>query len=183
MRNIYFIRHGKPDFPNGEKMCLGTTDIPLGPEGFGEARTLAAQLPPVTAVFSSPLLRAVQTAESLGQPVQTVPGLREYDMGQWDGLSFRDIRARYPDLYEARGADPTLRVPGQEDRDAGLRRFASAMEEVLSQSTGDIAVVTHGGVLTAFLESMGGKREKPGYAQVITLTYDSMFHFKEEDHA
>lgn len=181
MRTVYLIRHGKPDFPGGEKMCLGTTDIPLGAEGLAQADAMAATLPPVTAVFSSPLLRAVQTAAALGKPVHLNPGLREYHMGNWDGLTFRQIREAYPDLYEARGTDPSLSPPGAEDQAEGLRRFASAMEEAVSQSTGDIAVVAHGGVISAFLRSLGGKGEKPGYAQVVKLTYDGTFHLKEEE--
>lgn len=184
MKQVYLIRHALPDFPQGEKMCLGTTDLALSEEGYDQARTMAENLPPVTAVFSSPLRRAMQTAQAIGKQVQVLPGLREYHMGLWDGLTFRQIRKEYPDWYEARGIDPTFRIAGEEDTAVGLTRFLSAMQKAVNESTGDIAVVAHGGVIAAFLRSLGGRQEKPGYAQVVNLTYDGTFHFKEEeDHA
>lgn len=180
MRRVYLIRHGKPDFPGGEKMCLGITDLPLGEEGRIQARELAEVLPRVEAVFSSSLSRAADTARFLGKPVQVVPGLQELGAGQWDGLTFREIRREYPALYEARGTDPKVPIPGQEDPEKGLRRFRQALLEALNRSTGDIAVVTHGGVMTAFRESLGGGWEKPGYVQIIPLMYDGEFHLQEE---
>ena len=65
MKRVYLIRHGLPDFPGGERMCLGSTDLPLAPEGLAQAEQMAVALPPVTAVFSSPLNRAVQTARAI----------------------------------------------------------------------------------------------------------------------
>ena len=62
MKKVYLIRHGLPDFPDGKRMCLGITDIPMGEIGLAQAEEMAKILPPVTAVFSSPLIRAVQTA-------------------------------------------------------------------------------------------------------------------------
>ena len=58
MKRIYLIRHGLPDFPGGKRMCIGTADIPMGEAGLVQAAKMAEKLPPVTAVFSSPLTRA-----------------------------------------------------------------------------------------------------------------------------
>ena len=65
MKNVYLIRHALPDFPGGKGMCIGTTDIPLGENGYAQAVEMAKTLPPVTEVFSSPLSRAVQTANAI----------------------------------------------------------------------------------------------------------------------
>ena len=65
MKKVYLIRHGLPDFPAGERMCLGITDLPMGEAGLAQAAKMAEKLPAVTAVFSSPLTRAVQTAEDI----------------------------------------------------------------------------------------------------------------------
>lgn len=54
MKKVYLIRHALPDFPGGKSMCIGMTDIPLGEQGFSQSAKMAAHLPPVTAVFSSP---------------------------------------------------------------------------------------------------------------------------------
>ena len=92
MKRVYLIRHGLPDFPEGKRMCIGSTDIPMGEEGLAQAVQMAKNLPPVTAVFSSPLTRAVQTAGAIGLPVTVLDDLREMHAGAWDGLTFDQIR-------------------------------------------------------------------------------------------
>jgi len=94
MKKGYLIRHGLPDFPGGKGMCIGTTDIPMGEAGLAQAFEMAKKLPPITAVFSSPLIRAVQTAEAIGIPVTILDDLREMHAGEWDGLNFDQIRER-----------------------------------------------------------------------------------------
>lgn len=173
MKRVYLIRHGLPDFPGGKRMCIGRTDIPLGEAGVKQAAQMAKLLPPVTAVFCSPLTRAVQTAQAIGQPVTILHDLRELDAGEWDGLSFDEIRLRYPDLYAARGIDQTLPLPGAEDHASGLARFAAAMDCAAQTAPGDFAVVAHGGVIGLFLEKSGGSRRKPNYAEIIPLIYEN----------
>lgn len=172
MKDVYLIRHGLPDFPGGQRMCLGATDLPLGQEGLAQARAMAAALPPVTMVFSSPLTRAAETARAIGLPVTILPGLRELSFGAWDGLTFDRIRRDYPRLYAARGEDPTLPLPGQEDPALALARFRGAMDTAARTAPGDFAVVAHGGVIAGFLESIGGGRRKPGYTEVIPLSWE-----------
>ncbi len=182
MKRVYLIRHGAPDFPGGQRMCLGSTELPLSEEGWLQSKAMANALPPVTAVFSSPLLRAVQTARVIGLPVNILPGLRELDAGAWDGLTFREIRERYPALYEARGTDPSLLPPGAEAPDQGRLRFRGAMEEAAGRAPGDLAVVAHGGIIAAFLESLGEKKQKPNYVQVISLGWENgRFWIMEEN--
>ena len=111
MKKVYLIRHALPDFPGGKRMCIGTTDIPLGEAGLSQAAEMAKKLPAVTAVFSSPLSRALQTAQRIGIPVVILDDLRELHAGQWDGLTFDEIRQKYPDLYAARASDLTLPLP------------------------------------------------------------------------
>lgn len=173
MKKVYLIRHGTPDFPDGKRICLGTTDIPLGAVGFADAETMAKKLPPVQAVFSSPLTRAIQTAEAIGLPVTILEDLREMHAGDWDGLTFDVIRQRYPELYAARGLDQTLPLPGAEDHEVGLARFQKGMHTAAIQSPGDFAVVAHGGVIGHFLQSITGKFQKPTYAQIIPLIYEN----------
>jgi len=181
MKKVYLIRHGLPDFPGGKRMCLGTTDIPMGEEGLAQAAEMAAFLPPVSALFSSPLTRAVQTAQAIGMPITILHGLREMDAGEWDGLTFEEIRQRYPELYAARSCDLTLPLPGAEDHAKGLARFKEAMEEAALQSPGDFAVVAHGGIIAGFLQSIGGTWYKPDYAEIISLYYkNGIFTLQEE---
>ena len=173
MKKVYLIRHGLPDFPGGKRMCIGTTDIPMGEAGLAQAAEMATKLPAVTAVFSSPLIRAVQTAEAIGLPVTILPDLREMYAGEWDGLTFDEIRLRYPELYAARAADLTIPLPGAEDHKEGLTRFTSAMKQAATLAPEDFAVVAHGGIIAQFLQSVSGNWYKPDYAQIVTLTYQN----------
>ena len=180
MKKVYLIRHGLPDFPGGKGMCLGTTDIPMGEAGLAQAARMAKSLPPVTAVFSSPLTRAVQTAEAIGMPVTILQDLREMYAGLWDGLTFDQIRERYPDLYAARATDLTIPLPDAEDHTKALNRFTAAMVKAASLAPGDFAVVAHGGIIAQFLQQISGKWYKPGYAEVLTLLWkDGIFYIKE----
>lgn len=185
MKTVYLIRHAEPAFPRGERMCLGRTDLPLSEEGLRQAERMAERLPPVAAVYASPLRRAVQTARAIGLPVTAVEDLREMDAGLWDGLTFTQIKARFPELYAARGTDPSLPLPEAEDKDAACARFAAAMEQIAAACPGDMAVVAHAAVITAFLQSLGGKGEKLDYGQRATLLWQAgSFYIKEEnDHA
>ena len=181
MKKVYLIRHGLPDFPDGKKMCIGTTDIPMCETGLAQAAQMARMLPPVTAVFSSPLTRAVQTAQAIGMPVAVLDGLREMYAGEWDGLTFEQIRQRYPELYAARTHDLTIPLPGAEDHEKGLARFKGAMEEAAKQSPGDFAVVAHGGIIAQFLQDISGVWKKPDYAEMISLTWENgHFELQEE---
>ena len=180
MKNVYLIRHGLPDFPDGKRMCIGTTDIPMGEAGLQQAADMAANLPPVSAVFSSPLTRAVQTARAIGLEVTVLDGLKELHAGQWDGLTFEQIKLRYPELYAARSFDLSLPLPDAEDPAAGLIRFTAAMESAARTAPGDFAVVAHGGILSCFLESVTGSRYKPDYVEVIHLCWDNGKFYKKD---
>ena len=181
MKKVYLIRHGLPDFPGGKGMCIGTTDIPMGEKGLKQAAQLAKNLPPVTAVFSSPLARAVQTAQAIGMHVTILDDLREMYAGEWDGLTFEEIRQRYPELYAARFHDLTIPLPGAEEHSEGLARFKGAMEEAAEQSPGDFAVVAHGGIIAQFLQDISGVWRKPDYAEMISLLWENgHFELQEE---
>ena len=173
MKTVYLIRHALPDFPGGKRMCIGTTDIPLGEKGLMQAAEMAKKLPAVTAVFSSPLIRAVQTAEAIGLPVTVLDDLREMHAGAWDGLTFDEIRQRYPELYAARATDLTIPLPGAENHEEALTRFAAAMEQAATLAPGDFAVVAHGGIIAQFLQSISGHWHKPDYTEIVTLIYQN----------
>lgn len=162
-------------------MCLGRTDLPLGEEGLRQAEEMAKRLPPVTALYSSPLRRAVQTAQAVGQEIRILEGLQEFYAGEWDGLTFEEIRIRYPELYAARGKDLSIPLPGAEDTAEGLARFNRAMETAAQESPGDFAAVAHGGVLAHFVKQFTDDFEKPGYAQIIPMVWEAgRFRIQED---
>ena len=181
MKKVYLIRHGLPDFPGGKGMCIGTTDIPMGEKGLAQATEMAKILPPVTAVFSSPLTRAVQTAQAIGMSVTILDDLREMYAGEWDGLTFDEIRQRYPELYAARFHDLTIPLPGAEDHTEGLARFSAAMETAAQASPGDFAVVAHGGIIAQFLQDISGVWKKPDYTEIISLIWENEHFLLQEE--
>lgn len=169
MRKAYLIRHGKPDFPNGARMCLGRTELPLGAVGRMQAALLGRELGgEVDAMYSSPLSRAVQTAQALGRPVTVIDGLAEQYAGEWDGLTFDEIRARYPELYARRATERYLPLPGSEPDGEALRRFTRALCEALSGG-GTAAVVAHASVIRLYLGSLGAGMVKIPYGSYVEL--------------
>ena len=173
MKKVYLIRHGLPDFPGGKSMCIGTTDVPMGEKGLQQAAEMAKALPPVTAVFSSPLTRAMQTAQAIGMPIIILEDLREMHAGEWDGLTFEEIRQRYPELYAARAKDLTIPLPGSESYEDGIARFSAAMNAAAETASGDFAVVAHGGIIAQFLQDIGGTWRKPDYAEIVSLIWEN----------
>ncbi len=142
MAKIYLLRHGMPEFPNGIHCCLGHTDLPLSYEGIVQAEQLRDyfqknQLP----IFSSHLSRSKQTAEIVanGYPITILEDLCELDAGLWDGLSFVEIREKFPEYYEERGKNPSLPPLGGETLEEGINRFYKAMRQIKE----DAIVVSH----------------------------------------
>lgn len=149
MRTIYLIRHGTPAVPNGERICLSRTDLPLSPAGHQQGQDLRAYFSsvPLSHIFSSPLTRTRETAAYLSPYVELHDDLLELGVGCWEGLTFRDIREQYPVLYELRGQDPAKHVmPGGEFPADCQSRALRALQTLLQETTGDIAVVAHAGV-------------------------------------
>ena len=123
----------------------------------------------------------MQTARAIGLPVTIVEDLREMHTGQWDGLTFQEIRQRYPVLYAARGQDQTLPIPEAEDPQKGRTRFTAALQHCAATAPGDLAVVAHGGIISLFLQELTGTRYKPDYVEVIRLIWDKGdFYLTEE---
>ena len=152
-RHVYLVRHGTPVFPGPGRYCIGITDIPLSREGENQGRLAGAYLRAkgVRQCYTSPLLRALNTARAMDIPLCIHPDLREQDTGIWEGLPFSEIERRWPELYARRGDDPTLPPPGGETLEDCARRFEGALKEILRKTEGSMAVVAHLTVIRAFL--------------------------------
>ena len=169
MRKTYLIRHGRPDFPGGVRVCLGRSELPLGPVGRMQAFLLACELGGrVGEVYSSPLSRAVQTAGAFSLPVTVIDGLAEQYAGEWDGLTFTEIRTRYPELSARRAAERYLPLPGSEPDGEALSRFTRAMDGILSCGA-PAAVVAHASVIRLYLDSLGAGMVKIPYGSYVEL--------------
>lgn len=179
-KTIYLIRHALPAFPDGvEKMCLGRkNDLPLGSRGLEQAAALARRFEtiPLEAVYTSPLLRAQQTAKAIAgnlRPIYMLEDLIELDGGAWDGLTYEQLRARFPESFgpDAKGGCP----PDGESDESGLIRMQSAFERIAAHTKSCAAIVAHSGVNRLLLCSLAGlplsEKKKMGqdYAGVSTL--------------
>jgi len=93
MREIYLIRHGLPEFPDGKKVCIGHTDLHLSTIGKMQAFLAEKYFNDIdiSNVFCSRLKRAIQTAEFFNNPI-IIDGLEEMNFGVWDGFSFDEIK-------------------------------------------------------------------------------------------
>ena len=157
-RRVFFLRHGAPQAMDDERRCISATDLPLSPQGEKQALQAADFLTGrgVTVLFTSPLNRCRQTAAVLGARLGLTPivreELREVNVGKWEGLPFREIRERWPELYEERGRHiGSCPPPGGESFTAAGARLDAALRSLLSESRGNIAVVTHGGIMRGWL--------------------------------
>ena len=155
-QTLYLIRHASASAQDNRRRCISQTDLPLDASGIFQAQQLARWLGmrSVRALYASPLLRARQTADILSGgtiPVFIDKQLTEMRVGAWENLPFDEIRMRYPDLYALRGKHMgTTAPPGGESFVEAGRRL-NAFLRSLPEDAGDMAVVTHGGILRGWL--------------------------------
>ncbi|MGK9272334.1 bifunctional RNase H/acid phosphatase [Williamsia muralis] len=113
------------------------------------AKRLASRTPSdVSAVISSPLGRARETAESaataLGLPVTVHDGLIETDFGAWEGLTFREAAERDPELFKTWLGDTSVAPPGGESFDTVTERVLQARSEIVAgNESSTVLVVSH----------------------------------------
>ena len=158
MTRIILVRHGETTWNNSGRY-QGQTDIPLSDAGVRQAELLAANFTygKPTAVYASDLIRARKTAEILAAEfnliVQTEPALREINFGTWEGLSYEEIGARWPDeIAKFFRAPDTMVIPQGETVALLQKRTVAVLKRIIERHADDeVAVVAHGAVLRALL--------------------------------
>ena len=156
MTHLYLIRHGQSTW-NAEGRMQGWADPPLDEVGRQQAAALAERLRAVAldAIYSSPLLRARETAEAVavlhGRPVELDDRLKERHLGEWTGLTGDEVEARFPN----RRSSDDWRIggpPGGEGQAQLVARAAAALAEITAaHREGTVVVMSHGGTLNAYL--------------------------------
>ena len=165
MAELWLIRHGQTDW-NLEGRYQGQADVPLNATGLAQAETFAAGLDgrSFTALYSSDLLRAYQTAQVIaarvGLAVQTDPRLREINQGEWQGRTLDEIRAVYNESKQAKRGliDPAAaRAPGGESVLEVSQRMARAADDIArAVPSGPVLVISHGLALaTLYCQAKG----------------------------
>jgi broad specificity phosphatase PhoE len=183
---VFLIRHGVTDWHAARKV-LGHKDTPLNDEGRFQAAAASEALAGVSLgeILSSPLQRAIQTAEIIGSKfnieIARDPRLIDFQAGRWSGMTHGEISAS-PE-YQAFLANPSAeRIPGGESLEEIRRRSVAAIEQALADNpSGDgIAVVSHAGVIRVLLAHYLGSppanyhriRVAPGSVSILSFADD-----------
>jgi probable phosphoglycerate mutase len=162
---IIAVRHGETAW-NVDARIQGQTDIALNDTGRWQARRVGQALAgePISAVYSSDLERAQETAQSIAQvagtPVIPHQGLRERRFGMFEGKTFDEIRESWPEhAHNWRKRIPEWEPPeGGESLLALRERVTRTLEELAARHPGEqIVVVAHGGVLDALYRVATGQ--------------------------
>ncbi|MDO4887254.1 MAG: histidine phosphatase family protein [Actinomycetaceae bacterium] len=151
-RRVVLWRHGQTDL-NISFRIQGSLDIPLNDAGREQASAAAehiARLEP-TAIVSSPLSRAHETARALaevtGLDVAKDERLAERDFGQWEGLDREAIAGRWPEQFNAWSSGLQPQGVGVETKTAVGERVSRAVAHWAGQTDGTLVVVAHGSAL------------------------------------
>ena len=145
--SIILVRHGQTAW-NAAEVFRGRIDIELDETGLKQAELLAAYLSrrKLEAVYSSPLKRAVQTAEAIarhhGLAVEIAPGLNDMDFGEWQGLSLQEVKGRFNELFAAWVSDPhRVRMPSGENLDDVCQRALAVVNQMVDKHEGTVVVL------------------------------------------
>ncbi len=153
MARVLLIRHAENDYTQAGKLAGWKAGVHLNKAGRKQAALLAEQLAgtPIKAVYSSPLARALQTAQPIALArqlqVRRCARLGEVRYGEWQGMSLKSLRRRK--LWRLIQQRPSAAsFPGGESIHGVQVRAVAAMEELVARHPKDcFAVVSHGDVI------------------------------------
>jgi len=156
--NLYLIRHGEPDIPEG----LAQDNFPLSELGHRQAEALSQyfRTVPLDYLFASPLARACQTAEWINRdrnlPIRLEEDFQEMRSGEMAGLSRKEIFRRYGHTLKAL-PHPQMEYGYSQGETSGqfhqrvVAAFEKHVEEPFAEGPNSVALVAHGGVICALL--------------------------------
>jgi probable phosphoglycerate mutase len=161
---LILVRHGQSTW-NSEHRIQGQLDPPLSDEGRRQAERVGQRIAgrPFVSLYSSDLKRAFETALAIeaatGLQAESMQGLREIFLGEWEGLRTDDLARRFPEAWSSWTEEPNWDlVPGGEGAARFETRVAAALDEILGRhAQGDVVVVTHGGVIQIALHRVIGR--------------------------
>jgi probable phosphoglycerate mutase len=179
---LYFARHGESEANVQQVFWNGAQGYGLTARGRAQAGQLADRLYDISfaALYSSPVLRARQTAQILSRrldlPYQMHDGLREYDVGILEGRLYDDQAWQIYWAIEARWAkerDYTARIEGGESYEDMVARFAPLIEDLedrYGQDQENVLLIGHGGLYRHMLPRLLDNVDV-AYAQSHAIDY------------
>lgn len=162
--HVILVRHAQIQ-ANVDKLWHGWTDSALTEEGHRQAakaaQRLAREHQDIKAVYASPLQRTRDTAQAiasaLNHDVIVHDGLKEYGIGELEGVSFNDLK-RVHNFFEQVDADPLYAPPGGESLRQVSDRVADALAQIATQHRGEkVVAVSHGAALALALAQLFDK--------------------------
>lgn len=156
---LVFVRHGETEY-NAIGRYQGHTQISLNERGFAQAKVVGhrLRLTHFDAIYSSDLLRAVQTAEAIAhhhqQPVIQYAGFREIDVGLWEHLTVQEIASQYPQHYATYKHTPgrAIYTGGESYAQMQMRAMNALMHVITAHPTAQtLCIVCHGGTIRALV--------------------------------
>lgn len=157
MSVIFWVRHA----PTHERAFVGHRDVAADLSDTAQIARLSAALPQNALLVSSDLSRSIDTASAI-QGSRTrlphCPELREFDFGDWDGMTFTDVAAKWPDLSRTYWESPgDVAPPNGESWNAAAARVNAGIETlVLENPRRDIIAVAHFGVILSQIQMAAG---------------------------
>ena len=153
MQRIFLLRHGEIQGAGTGKRFIGHTDIPLSDVGCHQAqgwRHWFGDFPRLH-IIASDLARCQETVRIIAADrswsLETSGGFKEIYLGQWDGLSFRQVKERWPEAFQQRGEDLAgFRPPGGESFLDLQRRVIPVFEKAVKEVRSPLLIVAHAGV-------------------------------------
>jgi len=149
MTEIILVRHGETEWNVGE-IFRGRIDVELNETGIEQAEFLAEYLRDIRieAVYSSPLKRALKTAETIADchqlEVEIAPSLIDLNFGKWQGLPHQEVKDKYKELYEEWVNTPDrVKIPAGESLNDVRERAIGVIDEVLVKHRGTVVLVSH----------------------------------------
>lgn len=166
--DLYFVRHGKTEWNLEGRLQGMNGDSALLPESYGQIEQLGEHLSevPFTRIYCSPSLRARKTAQGIYAKMKSpceivfVEGLREFGLGQLEGVKIDDARKLYPEAMTHFRGDLSKYDPYDyqgETITGVLNRMSNVVYRGLLESKGPILFVSHGASLTATIQHLAGK--------------------------
>lgn len=186
-RRLLLIRHGQQR-QRERAIFLGRTDEPLSERGREQARHAAERLraaaPHAGKVYTSPLLRAKETAETIAAAlpcdVAIAPGLAEMALGGLDGRYIEDFRRDFPEEYARRGRDLAVYkfdADSENFYDLRYRAVTEIAKIALRDTSGELVAVTHAGVIKVLIAELLGQPlelavcgSAPPHGAIVELT-------------
>jgi len=147
---IYLVRHGQTAW-NKEEIFRGRTDVPLDETGLREAQLAAEYFrgKEIHAIYSSPLLRASQTAQKVAEicrlDVTPLQGIIDMSFGEWEGRSLQEVREKDQERYRQwRGEPHRVKIPGGETLEEVRVRSMATLEAMIESHSGKtLVLVSH----------------------------------------